>query len=81
MSKSGTEWDWGSDETTVHQIFNTYVDAGGNFIDTADSYTNGITTRKAVRSHYHRSLLNYGDRFTNINLLLSVKQYSCSVVY
>ncbi|MBW4558124.1 MAG: aldo/keto reductase [Trichormus sp. ATA11-4-KO1] len=39
----GTEWGWGSDEATASQMFNTYVDAGGNFIDTADLYTNGTS--------------------------------------
>ena len=37
----GTEWGWGSEEGTARQIFNRYLDAGGNFIDTADGYTNG----------------------------------------
>lgn len=39
----GTEWGWGSDENAAQQMFNTYVDAGGNFIDTADLYTNGTS--------------------------------------
>jgi aryl-alcohol dehydrogenase-like predicted oxidoreductase len=39
----GTEWGWGSDEATARQMFNTYIDAGGNFIDTADLYTNGTS--------------------------------------
>jgi aryl-alcohol dehydrogenase-like predicted oxidoreductase len=39
----GTEWGWGADENTARQLFNTYVDAGGNFIDTADLYTNGTS--------------------------------------
>ncbi len=39
----GTEWGWGSDQTTARQLFNTYIDAGGNFIDTADLYTNGTS--------------------------------------
>ena len=37
----GTEWGWGADETTSKQMFDRYLDAGGNFIDTADAYTNG----------------------------------------
>ena len=37
----GTEWGWGSEDETVRTIFNRYVDAGGNFIDTADGYTEG----------------------------------------
>ena len=39
----GTEWGWGADEDTARQLFNTYIDAGGNFIDTADLYTNGTS--------------------------------------
>lgn len=39
----GTEWGWGATEDTARQLFNTYVDAGGNFIDTADVYTNGTS--------------------------------------
>ena len=39
----GTEWGWGADEDMARQLFNTYVDAGGNFIDTADLYTNGTS--------------------------------------
>ena len=39
----GTEWGWGADEDTARQLFNSYIDAGGNFIDTADLYTNGTS--------------------------------------
>jgi len=39
----GTEWGWGSDEATANQLFNAYIDAGGNFVDTADLYTNGTS--------------------------------------
>ena len=37
----GTEWGWGCDEPTARSIFDRFVGAGGNFIDTADGYTNG----------------------------------------
>ena len=37
----GEDWGWGAKEDTARQIFDTYVEAGGNFIDTADMYTNG----------------------------------------
>ena len=37
----GTEWGWGSEEATAHAIFDRYLDAGGNVLDTADGYTNG----------------------------------------
>jgi aryl-alcohol dehydrogenase-like predicted oxidoreductase len=37
----GTEWGWGSEESTARAIFDRYLDAGGNVLDTADGYTNG----------------------------------------
>ncbi|MEO7433590.1 MAG: aldo/keto reductase [Dokdonella sp.] len=36
----GTER-WGSDEAASREIFDAYVDAGGNFIDTVDVYADG----------------------------------------
>ena len=37
----GTDWGWGSAEETARAIFNSFLDAGGNFIDTADAYVGG----------------------------------------
>src|SRR3954466_12438468 len=37
----GTEWGWGADEAESRKTFDLFVEAGGNFIDTADKYTNG----------------------------------------
>jgi aryl-alcohol dehydrogenase-like predicted oxidoreductase len=37
----GNEWGWGSEEQTARAVFDLYVDGGGNFIDTADGYTEG----------------------------------------
>lgn len=39
----GTDWGWGADKDAARHIFDHYVDAGGNFVDTADLYTNGIS--------------------------------------
>ncbi|HMN31256.1 MAG TPA: aldo/keto reductase [Caldilineaceae bacterium] len=39
----GTEWGWGADEAICRQLFEEYVAAGGNFIDTANNYTNGAS--------------------------------------
>jgi len=39
----GTQWGWGSDKETARRMFNAYVDAGGNFFDTADLYTTGTS--------------------------------------
>ncbi|NUP04511.1 MAG: aldo/keto reductase [Polyangiaceae bacterium] len=39
----GTEWGWGSPKETVHRLLDRFIDAGGNFIDTADGYTGGTS--------------------------------------
>jgi aryl-alcohol dehydrogenase-like predicted oxidoreductase len=39
----GTDWGWGSDQNTARELFNAYIDRGGNLVDTADLYTNGIS--------------------------------------
>src|SRR5690242_18908567 len=39
----GTDWGWGSDAQEARRIFDTYVDRGGNFIDTANQYTGGTS--------------------------------------
>ena len=35
--------DWGCDEKTSHLIVSQFLDAGGNFIDTADGYAAGVS--------------------------------------
>jgi len=37
----GTEWGWGAGEDVSRKLFSRYVEAGGNFADTADLYTAG----------------------------------------
>lgn len=37
----GPEFGWGADSDEAQRIFEIYVDRGGNFIDTANQYTNG----------------------------------------
>ncbi len=37
----GTEWGWGCTEDAARGILERYLDAGGNFIDTAEKYTEG----------------------------------------
>ena len=39
----GTDWGWGTDKDAAREIFNRYIDSGGNLIDTADLYTNGVS--------------------------------------
>ena len=37
----GPGWGWGADEATSRGLFDRYADRGGNFVDTANMYTNG----------------------------------------
>ncbi len=39
----GTEWGWGSEENVASALFDRYLEAGGNFMDTADGYTGGTS--------------------------------------
>jgi aryl-alcohol dehydrogenase-like predicted oxidoreductase len=41
----GTEWNWGCDKQLSQQIFDAYANAGGNFIDTANRYTEGTSEK------------------------------------
>ncbi|XXY52112.1 aldo/keto reductase [Sorangium sp. So ce269] len=41
----GTDWGWGSDRDEAKRIFDVYLERGGNFIDTANKYTNGTSER------------------------------------
>jgi aryl-alcohol dehydrogenase-like predicted oxidoreductase len=72
----GTEWGWGSDKAAAQRIFDLYVERGGNFVDTADVYTNGtseswlgefvqergLRDRMVIASKY---TFNLGDRNAN----------------
>ncbi|CAN5202074.1 aldo/keto reductase [soil metagenome] len=54
----GTEWKWGADKNLSKQIFDIYANAGGNFLDTANRYTEGSSEKflgefiKADRDHF-----------------------------
>src|ERR671914_1354531 len=39
----GDDWGWGADAATSRQIFERYAEAGGNFVDTANNYTDGTS--------------------------------------
>ncbi|MEM6528099.1 MAG: aldo/keto reductase [Chloroflexota bacterium] len=54
----GTDWGWGADKATSQTMFDMFAEAGGNFIDTANLYTNGTSEEfvgefiKADRDHF-----------------------------
>jgi aryl-alcohol dehydrogenase-like predicted oxidoreductase len=41
----GDDWGWGAPKDESCRIFEAFVKAGGNFIDTANNYTNGTSER------------------------------------
>lgn len=41
----GTDWGWGAGRDECRKMFDTYAEAGGNFVDTANNYTNGTSER------------------------------------
>src|SRR3984893_17468477 len=41
----GDEWGWGSPKAEAQKVYETYRDAGGNFIDTANFYTGGTSEK------------------------------------
>ncbi|WP_433463855.1 aldo/keto reductase [Spirillospora sp. CA-128828] len=41
----GTDWGWGAEQDEARKLFDRYVERGGNFVDTANTYTNGSSER------------------------------------
>ena len=62
----GKEWGWGASKEESRKIFDAYVDAGGNFIDTANIYTNG-TSEKYVGdfASYDRERFVIATKYTS----------------
>jgi aryl-alcohol dehydrogenase-like predicted oxidoreductase len=56
----GNDWGWGSAKEEAQQIYNGYREAGGNFIDTANLYTNGTSEQflgEFLRGHRESMVL------------------------
>jgi aryl-alcohol dehydrogenase-like predicted oxidoreductase len=41
----GTEWGWGTEIDEARKMLDLYIDSGGNFVDTANVYTNGSSEK------------------------------------
>jgi aryl-alcohol dehydrogenase-like predicted oxidoreductase len=41
----GEDWGWGASKEESRKIFDRFVEAGGNFVDTANNYTDGTSER------------------------------------
>src|SRR4051794_23046567 len=39
----GDDWGWGADRAESRRVFDAFADAGGNFVDTANNYTDGTS--------------------------------------
>lgn len=73
----GEDWGWGADKDTSKAIFDAYVQADGNFIDTSCNYTNGTAEKfvgeftKADRDYFvistKYSLHSHASRPNDLN--------------
>ena len=65
----GEEWGWGSSQEVSRKVYDAYLEAGGNFIDTANVYTNGTSERflgEFMQGHRERVVL--ATKYTNAAL-------------
>ncbi len=64
----GEDWGWGAPKDTSHQIFDAFIEAGGNFIDTANGYTDGSSEKivgEAIASERERFVVATKYSFPN----------------
>jgi aryl-alcohol dehydrogenase-like predicted oxidoreductase len=64
----GEDWGWGSDKDESRKVYDAYREAGGNFIDTANVYTNGSSENLVGEFiHDHRQSVVLATKYTNAN--------------
>jgi len=62
----GEDWGWGSGKGEAHKVYEAFREAGGNFIDTANLYTNG--TSESLLGEFmqgHRETMVLATKYTN----------------
>ena len=64
----GEDWGWGAGKDEARKVYDAFRDAGGNFIDTANIYTNG-TSESFVGEFAkdHRQNMVIATKYTNAN--------------
>ncbi len=64
----GEDWGWGSAKDESRKVYDAYREAGGNFIDTANMYTNGSSENLVGEFiHDHRQSVVLATKYTNAN--------------
>jgi aryl-alcohol dehydrogenase-like predicted oxidoreductase len=62
----GEDWGWGSSKDEARKVYDVFREAGGNFIDTANVYTNG--TSESLLGEFmdgHRQSVVMATKYTN----------------
>ena len=62
----GEDWGWGSSKDESRKVYDAFLEAGGNFVDTANVYTNGTSERllgEFMEGHRQRIVL--ATKYTN----------------
>jgi aryl-alcohol dehydrogenase-like predicted oxidoreductase len=62
----GEDWGWGSSKEESRKVYDAFLEAGGNFIDTANVYTGGTSERllgEFMQGHRERVVL--ATKYTN----------------
>jgi len=70
----GEDWGWGASKEEARKIYDAYREAGGNFIDTANIYTNGSSEKllgEFVADHREEVVL--ATKYTNATVGFSGK--------
>src|ERR1043166_9695761 len=64
----GVDWGWGSGKDEARKVYDAYRDVGGNFIDTANLYTNGSSESflgEFIKGH--RQSIVLATKYSNAN--------------
>jgi aryl-alcohol dehydrogenase-like predicted oxidoreductase len=62
----GDDWGWGAPKDEAQKVYNAFRESGGNFIDTANIYTNGTSeTFLGEFMKEHRASLVLATKYTN----------------
>jgi aryl-alcohol dehydrogenase-like predicted oxidoreductase len=62
----GEDWGWAASREESRKVYDTFLEAGGNFIDTANVYTNGTSERLLGEfMHGQRERIVLATKYTN----------------